>query len=137
MLIIFRYIFYTLYRQNPNKQTREPIYAICFMSVPIIFNIWMLVNVILLTTNTVLPDNVLVDITIVFVYLLTIFALYQYFGTEKRIRKIFDEFENITKKKKITLSILSLLIGISYFICSIMVSLHSADLIRCRDLGLC
>jgi uncharacterized membrane protein len=74
---------------------------------------------------------------LVIVYLLMLFCLYQYFGTKKRIKKIFDEFENISKNKKIVLGILSFIIGIAYAVGSIMVSLHSADLIRCRDLGIC
>ncbi|MEN9919019.1 MAG: hypothetical protein RL662_1455 [Bacteroidota bacterium] len=136
--MIFRYIFYTLYRQNPNKQTRDPMAAICFMSVPMIFNAFTIADIISIATDTSLPENsLLVKIIIVILALLILFCSYQYFGTKKRIKVIFDEFEHISKNKKITLGILSFIIGIAYAVGSIMVSLHFTDIIKCRDLGIC
>ncbi|MEN9919018.1 MAG: hypothetical protein RL662_1454 [Bacteroidota bacterium] len=135
--MIFRYIFYTLYRKNPNKQTRDPIAAIFFMSVPLIFNVWTVINTVLLLTDTTLPDSIFVKITLAIVYFSMIFCLYQYFGTKKRIKVIFDEFEHISKNKKITLGILSFIIGITYFVGFFTLALYTGGLIRCRDLGIC
>jgi RsiW-degrading membrane proteinase PrsW (M82 family) len=112
--------------------------AICFMSVPMIFNAFTIADIISIATDTSLPENsLLVKIIIVILALLILFCSYQYFGTKKRIKVIFDEFEHISKNKKITLGILSFIIGIAYAVGSIMVSLHFTDIIKCRDLGIC
>jgi RsiW-degrading membrane proteinase PrsW (M82 family) len=108
------------------------------MSIPLIFNAFTVADIISIATDTSLPENsLLVKIILAILYFSMLFCLYQYFGTKKRIKVIFDEFEHISKNKKIVLGILSFIIGIAYAVGSIMVSLHFTDIIKCRDLGIC